>query len=464
MLTKTKLFCGCPTEFGAEPNTQTCPVCSGMPGVLPVLNEKALEFAVRTGLAMNCAISRFSRFARKNYFYPDLPKGYQISQYELPICEHGLLEIISGGVRKKVGITRIHMEDDAVKNIHASGGPHSLVDLNRTGIPLMEIVTEPDIRSPGEAAEFMRKLRSILRYIGVCDGNMEQGSLRCDANISVREEGSEKLGTKVELKNMNSFKCVERAIEYEIKRQIKTLEEGGAIVQETRLWDSSASVTMSMRTKEEAHDYRYFPDPDLVPIVVEEKWIDEIRASLPELPDAKRERFIKEYGLPEYDSDQLTSERPMADWFEEAVRLGAQPKAASNWMMGELTRRLNEEGKGFEDCPMRPRQLADMLGLIDKGTISTSMAKTVFEEMYRTGKEAGAIVEEKGLTQISDEDTILNAVDEVLSRNPEEVERYRAGEEKLLGFFVGQVMKLTKGKANPKAVNEMLREKLSGQE
>jgi aspartyl-tRNA(Asn)/glutamyl-tRNA(Gln) amidotransferase subunit B len=461
MLTGSKLFCGCPTGFGAEPNTQTCPVCAGMPGVLPVLNKRALEFTVRTGLATSCTISRLSRFARKNYFYPDLPKGYQISQYELPICEHGHLDIIVEGEGKRIGITRIHMEDDAGKNIHASGGPYSFVDLNRTGVPLMEIVSEPDIRSPREAAEYMRKLRSILRYIEVCDGNMEQGSLRCDANISVREAGSEELGTKVELKNMNSFKFVEHAIDYEIKRQIKTLGEGGAVVQETRLWDSTAGVTMSMRTKEEAHDYRYFPDPDLVPIAVDEAWVEEIRASLPELPDAKRERFIGEYGLPEYDSDLLTSERPMADWFEEAARRGAEPKAASNWMMGELTRRLNEEGRGFEDCPLRPEQLAGMLALIDKGTISTKIAKTVFEEMYRTGGDAGSIVKEKGLTQISDEGAILKAVEETLSNNPEEVERYRAGDEKLMGFFVGQVMKLTKGKANPRAVNEAIRKKLS---
>jgi aspartyl-tRNA(Asn)/glutamyl-tRNA(Gln) amidotransferase subunit B len=461
MLTDTKIFCGCSTKFGSEPNTQTCPVCTGMPGVLPVLNRKALEFAIRTGLAMNCKIAPYSRFARKNYFYPDLPKGYQISQYELPICEHGYIEIVVDGEKKRIGITRIHMEEDAGKNIHE--GDHSLVDLNRTGVPLMEIVSEPDIRSPKEAVEYMKKLRTILRYIGVCDGNMEQGSLRCDANVSVRPVGQEEFGTKVEVKNINSFKFVERALDYEIKRQIKVLEEGGTLVQETRLWDSGAGVTLSMRTKEEAHDYRYFPEPDLVPVTVDEKWTEDIRATLPELPDAKRERFISEYGLPEYDADLLTSERALADWYEEAVKSGGQPKAVSNWMMGELMRLLNEANASIEDCPVKPAQLAGMLKLIDKGTISGKIAKTVFEEMYKTGKDAETIVNEKGLVQITDENAILKTVDEVLASNPKEVERYKNGEEKLIGFFVGQVMKLTKGKANPKAVNELLRKRLKEQ-
>ncbi len=462
MLTESKIFCGCPTTFGAGPNTQTCPVCIGMPGVLPVLNRRALEFAIRTGLAMNCEISRYSRFARKNYFYPDLPKGYQISQYELPICEHGWVEIAAEeGGTKRVGITRIHMEEDAGKNIHEENSPYSLVDLNRTGVPLMEIVSEPDIRSPGEAVEYMKKLRAILRYLGVCDGNMEQGSLRCDANVSVREAGSAGLGVKVEVKNINSFKFVERALAFEIKRQIRSVEDGTPIVQETRLWDSEKELTSSMRTKEEAHDYRYFPEPDLVPIVVEEKWIEEIRASLPELPDARRERFISEHGLSEQDAALLTEERAMADWFEEAVKAGAKPKAAANWIMTELLKLLNQDGKSIEQTPMKPAQLAGMLKLVDEGTISGKIAKTVFSEMYSSGKDADAIVKEKGLVQISDAGELEKAVDEVLAANPGEVERFKGGDQKLMGFFVGQIMKATKGKANPKLVNELLRKKLT---
>ncbi len=475
MLTDTKIFCGCSTKFGSEPNTQTCPVCIGMPGVLPVLNKKALEFTIKTGLAMNCKISSYSRFARKNYFYPDLPKGYQISQYELPICKYGYVEIVVDGNTKKIGITRIHMEEDAGKNIHEGTRNYSFVDLNRAGVSLMEIVSEPDIRSPGEAVEYMKKLRTILRYLGVCDGNMEQGSLRCDANVSVMPAGQKEFGIKAEIKNINSFRFVERALEYEIKRQIKILEDGKKIVQETRLWDSSTGTTQSMRSKEEAHDYRYFPEPDLVPIMVDQKWIDEIRKSLPELPDIKRERFISEYGLPEYDAHLLTSEKPIADWYEDAVKLGGQPKAVSNWIMSDLLRLLNAENKSIEECPLKPKQLVGMLKLIENGTISGKIAKTVFEEMYRTTAEnigaadlrlprlemtAEAIVKEKGLVQISDTGEIEKVVDDVISKNPKEVGRFRAGEEKLIGFFVGQVMKLTKGKANPQMVNELLKKKL----
>lgn len=460
MLTKSKMFCGCSTKFGSEPNTQTCPVCTGMPGVLPVMNKKALEFAIKTGLAMNCKISSYSRFARKNYFYPDLPKNYQISQYELPLCENGFIEISVDGKNRRIGITRIHMEEDAGKSIH-EGGNFSLVDLNRAGVPLMEIVSEPDIRTPREAAEYMRKLRTILRYLGVCDGNMEQGSLRCDANVSVRPAGSRELGVKTEIKNINSFKFVEKALEYEIERQIRILQEGGRIIQETRLWNSEAGRTVSMRTKEEAHDYRYFPEPDLVPIVVEKDFIEEIRACLPELPDEKRERFISDYGLPVYDADFLVSERAMAEWFEEAVRLGGQPKAVSNWIQGDLMRLLKDEDKTIEECPLRPEQLVGMLKLIDNDTISGKIAKTVFEEMYKSGKVAEDIIKEKGLVQISDLSFIEEAVDEIIKKNPSEVDRYRAGEEKLFGFFVGQVMKATRGKANPKIVNEILRKRLN---
>ncbi len=457
MLTETKIFCGCSTRFGAEPNTQTCPVCIGMPGVLPVLNKRALEFAIKTGLALDCSISPYSRFARKNYFYPDLPKGYQISQYELPLCDKGSLDIIVNGEKKRVGITRIHMEEDAGKNIHQENGDFSFVDLNRAGVPLMEIVSEPDIRSPLEASEYMRKLRTILRYLEVCDGNMEQGSLRCDANVSVRHQGSEEFGVKVEIKNINSFRFVEKALEYEIKRQVRILEGKGRIVQETRLWDPSTGVTESMRTKEEAHDYRYFPEPDLVPIVVSKEWIEEILASLPELPDGKKERFMSEYGLPDHDADFLTAEKATARWFEATVKEDVNPKSVSNWMMSELMRLLNEESRSIEECPLKPAQLAEMLKLIDNGVISGKIAKNVFEEMYRTGKGAEEVVREKGLVQISDADVIEKAVNEVIAKNQKEVERFRAGEEKLIGFFIGQVMKATKGKANPQLVNDLLK-------
>lgn len=460
MKTATKIFCGCPTTFGAEPNSQTCPVCCGLPGVLPVLNKKALECAVKTGLAVNCRISPYSRFARKNYFYPDLPKAYQISQYELPICEGGWVDISVDGETKRIGLTRIHMEEDAGKNIH-EGTTYSFVDLNRAGTPLMEIVSEPDLRGPKEAAAYMRKLRTILRYLDVCDGNMEEGSLRCDANVSVRPVGQKEFGTRAELKNINSFRFVEKAIEYEIARQIRVLEEGGKVIQETRLWDSAAGVTQSMRSKEEAHDYRYFPDPDLTPIVVEQAWVDALKASLPELPDEKQERYKTELGLPEADAEQLTAELPVALWFEQTVAAGAQPKAAANWMMTELMKHLNDDNTPIENCPIQPAQLAALLTLIDKGTISGKIAKTVFEEMYATGKDADAIVKEKGLVQISDSGAIEQALDEILAKHPAELERLKAGDEKLVGFFVGQLMKAMKGKANPQMANELLRKKLS---
>ena len=459
MRTETKIFCGCPTTFGAGPNSQTCPLCEGLPGVLPVLNERALEYAIRTGLAVGSRISPYSRFARKNYFYPDLPKAYQISQYELPICEGGHVDITVEGAHKRINLTRIHMEEDAGKSIHE--GAHSLVDLNRTGVPLMEIVSEPDLRSPEEASAYMRKLRTILRYLGVCDGNMEQGSLRCDANISIRPMGSTTLGTRAELKNINSFRFVERAIAYEIKRQIKLVESGGAVVQETRLFDASTGRTVSMRSKEEAHDYRYFPDPDLVPIRVEDAEVERIRRSLPELPDARRERFVTKLGLGEADAEYLTAERPLAEWFEECVKLGADAKAAANWVQGDLARLLNDEGREIEDSPLAPAQLVGMLKLVEDGTISGKIAKTVFDAMYREGGEAADIVKAKGLVQITDTSAIESAVDAVIAASPDEAARFRAGDQKLMGFFVGQVMKATHGKANPKAVNELLRKKLS---
>jgi aspartyl-tRNA(Asn)/glutamyl-tRNA(Gln) amidotransferase subunit B len=458
LLTKSKMFCGCSTKFGSEPNTQTCPVCIGMPGVLPVMNKKALEFTTKTGLALNCSIAPYSRFARKNYFYPDLPKGYQISQYELPIAKDGYIEIIVDRNIKKIGITRVHLEEDAGKNIHETAA--SLVDLNRAGVPLMEIVSEPDIRSPEEATEYMMKLRSILRYLDVCDGDMEKGSLRCDANVSIRPLGSEEFGVKTEIKNMNSFKHVRLALEYEIKRQQQILEEGEKVIQETRLWDANQGITMPMRTKEEAHDYRYFPEPDLVPVVIDRTWIEEIRKGLPEMPSLKRERFMKEYGLPEYDSDLLTSSKVMAEYFEEAVRLYKQPKIVSNWIMGELIRLLNLDNKEIEECPLLPDQLADMLKLIDEGVISGKIAKTVFEDMYRTGKDAVTIIKEKGLLQISDEEELLKIIDGIIEANPSQVAEYRSGKEKLFGFFVGQVMKATQGKANPALLNELLKKRL----
>ena len=460
LLTETKMFCRCSTKFGSEPNSQTCPVCIGMPGVLPVMNRKAVEYAILTGLATNCRIAPYSRFARKNYFYPDLPKNYQISQYELPLCENGFVEIVVDDEVKRIGITRIHMEEDAGKNIHEERGDHSFVDLNRTGVPLMEIVSEPDLRSPGEASEYMKKLRAILRYLGVCDGNMEQGSLRCDANVSIRPVGQNEFGTRAELKNINSFKFVEKALEYEIKRQVSVIEDGGRIIQETRLWDSAAGVTRSMRSKEEAHDYRYFPEPDLPPILVSQEWIDEIKAKLPELPDEKRKRFIGQHSLPEYDAELLTSEKAIADWYERVVESGGQPKVVANWIMGDLMRLLNEENKSVDALLFGPAQMVGMLKLIDDGTISGKIAKTVFEEMYRTGKNAGDIVKEKGLVQISDTSEIEIAVDDVLAKSASEVERFKAGDEKLMGFFVGQVMKATKGKANPKMLNDLLKEKL----
>ncbi|WP_297211449.1 MULTISPECIES: Asp-tRNA(Asn)/Glu-tRNA(Gln) amidotransferase subunit GatB [Thermodesulfovibrio] len=455
LLTESKIFCSCSTQFGSEPNTQVCPVCLGMPGVLPVLNKKAVEYTIKTGLAMNCKITPYSRFARKNYFYPDLPKGYQISQYELPLCEDGFLEINVDGEKRKIRIKRIHLEEDAGKNIHDASG-YSFVDFNRTGVPLMEIVSEPDIRSPKEASLYMKKLRTILRYLGVCDGNLEQGSLRCDANVSVRPVGSKEFGVKTEIKNINSFRFVEKALEYEIKRQIKLIERGEKIIQETRLWDAVTGTTQSMRSKEEAHDYRYFPEPDLVPVSVSEEWIEKIKTEMPELPDSKIDRLMKDYGLPLYDAEILTEEKALSEWFEEAVRLGGKPKEVANWIMVELLRILNEEGKEITESSLKPQQLVELLELVEKGTINRNTAKEVFEEVYKTGKSATAIVQEKGLTQISDDSILMEAIKEVIAKNPKEVERFKQGEEKLIGFFVGQVMKITKGKANPKMVNELV--------
>ena len=458
--TNSKIFCACSTTFGAPPNTHTCPVCLGMPGVLPVLNKKVVNYALRMALATNCRISRESRFARKNYFYPDLPKGYQISQYELPIAEHGFVDVEVNDSVRRIGITRIHMEEDAGKLGHDPHRPVSLVDFNRTGVPLIEIVSEPDIRSPEEAGAYLRQLRAIVRYLAICDGNLEEGSFRCDANVSVRPEGSQTLGTRTELKNLNSFKHVERSLQYEISRQKEVLLDGGQIIQETRLWDPNKNKTTSMRGKEEAHDYRYFPDPDLLPLVIDDEWIQTIKKSLPELPDEKKKRFMAQYGLPSYDAALLTSDRDLADYFEKCVGIFSHPKQVSNWVMGALLGLLNTLDKSIDDSPVSPDNLARLLALVEDGVISGKIAKTIFDEMGHTGKPANQIVEEKGLVQITDTDALENVVSDVIDRHPKEVEAFQNGKTKLLGFFVGQVMKATKGKANPKLVNEILKRKL----
>jgi aspartyl-tRNA(Asn)/glutamyl-tRNA(Gln) amidotransferase subunit B len=465
LLTNTKIFCGCSTRFGAEPNSQTCPVCLGLPGALPVLNKKVVEFAIRAGLATNCSITQRNTFARKNYFYPDLPKGYQISQFDQPICVGGRLDIDVDGETKPIGITRIHMEEDAGKLVHLEtmeAGEKSYVDLNRACTPLLEVVSEPDMRSADEAVAYLKKIHQIVTYLGICDGNMEEGSFRCDANVSLMPVGSDTFGTRAELKNINSFRFVKQAIEYEMERQAELLDEGGKVVQETRLFDPATGTTRSMRGKEEAHDYRYFPDPDLVPIVVSDSWIEEVRSSLPELPDAKRKRYQEELGLPEYDSEVLAASRDIADYFDACVVLYPQAKQVSNWVMGELLRALKEDNREIADCPVTPSLLAEMLKLVESGTISGKIAKTVFDEMYKTGKEPAKIVEEKGLVQVSDTGAIEKIIDEVLASDPDKVADYRGGKEKLFGFFVGQVMKASKGKANPALVNEILLEKLKG--
>lgn len=465
LLTNSKIFCGCSTKFGAPPNSQTCPVCLGFPGALPVLNKKVVEYAIRAGLATNCAISPRSVFARKNYFYPDLPKGYQISQFELPICTAGHLDIEVEGEVKRIGITRIHMEEDAGKLVHTDVpgvGDDSCVDLNRACTPLLEIVSEPDMRSPDEAIAYLKKLHQIVVYLGICDGNLEEGSFRCDANVSLMPAGSDKFGTRAELKNINSFRFIRQAIEYEMERQAEILDEGGKVVQETRLFDPNTGVTRSMRGKEEAHDYRYFPDPDLVPLVVSDDWVEDVRLSLPELPDAKRERYMRELALPAYDAEVLTASRELAEYFEACVALHPQAKSVANWVMGEVTRALNEDGRAIGECPVAPRLLADLLKLIDAGTISNKIAKTVFDEMWKTGKEPARIVEEKGLVQVSDTGEIEKIIDEIMAANAGQVEEFRGGKEKVFGFFVGQVMRASKGKANPALVNEMLLKKLKG--
>jgi aspartyl-tRNA(Asn)/glutamyl-tRNA(Gln) amidotransferase subunit B len=463
LLTASKIFCGCSTAFGAPPNTHVCPVCLGFPGALPVLNRMAVELGVRAGLALGCRINEVSIFARKNYFYPDLPKGYQISQYERPLASQGALEFeTSGGVRR-VGITRVHLEEDAGKSLHegfADSDRKTYVDFNRSGTPLIEIVSEPDLQSAADAAEFFARLRAILVWLGVNDGSMEEGSLRCDANVSVRPAGTAALGTKTEVKNLNSFRFLQKALDHEIERQIEVLREGGRVTQETRLWDTGAGVTVSMRSKEEAHDYRYFPEPDLPPVVVADSTVAAVRTAMPELPDARRRRFVAALGLPDYDAAQLTQSRAVAEFFERAVAAGAQPKAASNWMRGELARALKERGRDLADSPVTAEQLAGLIALVEGGKISGAIAKDVFEKMLGTGRTAPEIVAAEGLLQIDDEQQIAALVADVVAANGDAVAQYRAGRTATFGFLVGQVMKAAGGKANPKRVNELLRRAL----
>jgi|CZKP01.1.fsa_nt_gi aspartyl-tRNA(Asn)/glutamyl-tRNA(Gln) amidotransferase subunit B len=461
LLTDSKIFCSCSTKFGNEPNTNICPICLGQPGVLPVLNKKVVEFTVLMGLATNCTINERSIFARKNYFYPDLPKGYQISQYEEPACEHGFMEItLPDAITKKIGITRIHMEEDAGKSIHDSGLSTS-VDLNRCGVPLIEIVSDPDMRTANEAYLYLNKIKQIVQYLGICDGNMEEGSLRCDANISIRLGGETKLGTKTEVKNMNSFRNVERAINYEINRQMEILEDGGVIVQETLLWDADKNKAFSMRSKEEAHDYRYFPEPDLFPVLVDDKWKNELSALLPELPYQRKNRFISSFKLPEYDAEILTQSRDIADYYEKVTDKTDDYKSASNWVMGDVLKVINEKKIDIKDFSISADNLAELINIINDNTISGKIAKEIFPEMLRENKKPLEIVKSKNLLQITDTTAIAGIIDDVLSKFPNEVQEFLTGKEKIFGFFIGKIMKETQGKANPKIVNELLREKIS---
>ncbi|KAB2879338.1 Asp-tRNA(Asn)/Glu-tRNA(Gln) amidotransferase subunit GatB [bacterium] len=463
LLTHTKAFCTCSAAYGGTPNSQTCPVCLGLPGALPVLNKQAVEFAIRMGLAAHCIIAAESIFARKNYFYPDLPKGYQISQFDKPLCEHGWIEIEVGEETKRIGIKRIHLEEDAGKSIHddaVTGGSATFIDLNRCGTPLIEIVSEPDFRSAAEVTAYLTKIRQIVQYLEICDGNMEEGSLRCDANISMRPVGVEKLGTKTELKNMNSFKAVERALAYEMARQAKVLKEGGVIIQQTLLWDDNAGESRAMRSKEEAHDYRYFPEPDLVPLKVSKEWIESVSENLSELPQARRDRFVKEYGIPKYDAEVLTLNKSLANYFEETLKFVKDAKLASNWIMSEMMAVMKENKQEADQFIVTPKNLGIMLDLILKETISGKMAKSVFEEMCKEGADPNTIVKEKGLLQITNREEIEKLVDKMFESNQSQLKEYLSGKKALFGHFVGQVMKISQGKANPGMTNEILKEKL----
>jgi aspartyl-tRNA(Asn)/glutamyl-tRNA(Gln) amidotransferase subunit B len=468
ILTNSKLFCSCSTKFGDAPNMNTCPVCLGLPGALPVLNRLAVVLAVRAAFGLNCRVNVESQWARKNYFYPDLPKGYQISQYDRPLAQHGFIEISVNGAKKKIGVQRIHMEEDAGKSLH-EGFPDSsrntYLDFNRSGVPLIEIVSDPDIRSSAEANDYLKRLKEILEYLDVNDGNMEEGSLRCDANVSVRKAGEQKFGTRTELKNINSFRFVQKAIDFEVDRQIELIESGGRVVQETRLWNADEERTVSMRSKEEAHDYRYFPEPDLPLLVLDREAIKHVERNMPELPESRRTRFVQHYALSEYDAGVLATTRALAEFFEEAAELSGQPKAAANWIMGDLLRFFKESNTDLKDLSassVKPKMLADMISLVEKGTISGKIAKTVMEEMYATGKTPQEIIEEKGLVQISNVDEIEKIISKVIEENPKPVEQYRLGKTGNLGFFVGQVMKATGGRANPQTVNEVLKKRLAG--
>lgn len=472
LLTDSKIFCGCPASYGADPNSQTCPVCLGLPGVLPVLNKKAVEYAIKMVLAVGGTVAPHSIFARKNYFYPDLPKGYQISQYDQPLAVGGSIEIPESKMKKRIDLTRIHLEEDAGKSLHSEDNSYTstssnvrqkgetLVDMNRCGVPLIEIVSQPDMRSPKEATLFLGKLKQILEYLEICSGNMEEGSLRCDANVSVRPIGQEQLGVKTEVKNMNSFKAVEKALSFEIERQIKIIESGGTLVQETLLWDAEKEEIVPMRSKEESHDYRYFPEPDLVVLNVGKNWIEEIKKNLPELPEVRKNRFIQQYKIPEYDAELLTTEKNLADYYENSVKIYPNPKTVSNWVMGEVLRELKERKISVSEFKITPEKLANLLKPIDSGLISGTIAKQVFVEMAETGKSAEKIIQEKGLVQVTDTKELESVIELVLKENPQEVEKYRSGKERVFGFFVGEVMKKTKGKANPALVNQILKEKL----
>lgn len=465
LLTKSKIFCSCSTRFGDPPNTNTCPVCLGLPGALPVLNRQAVTMAMKTALALNCAINPRSRFARKNYFYPDLPKGYQISQYDEPLSQDGWIEIEVDGVRKRIGITRVHLEEDAGKSLH-EGFPDSdsksYIDLNRTGVPLIEIVSEPDLRSPEESYDYLTRLKTLMLYLEVSDCNMEEGSLRCDANVSVRRAGASEFGTKTEVKNLNSFRFLQKALAYEIDRQISVLEGGGSISQETRLWDSREQRTYGMRSKEFAHDYRYFPEPDLLPLVISGAWKEEVRSSLPELPDARKERFVGEYALSEQDASQLTASRQLADFYEETAKACDAPKPAANWILSELLYLLKETNKEITESPVTPGRLAELVVLINHGTVSGKMGKDILAEMFRSGRRAEEVVAAQGFEQINDPEKVRAVVSKIMATNPRQVEQYRKGKTATLGWFVGQVMKATRGQANPQLVQEILKKELAG--
>ena len=462
LATQSKIFCSCSTQFGKPPNESTCPVCLGLPGALPVLNRRVVEFAIRLGLATHCTIRLDSQFARKNYFYPDLPKAYQISQFDRPICENGWLDIEVEGQTRRISITRIHMEEDAGKLVHEEDGDSSFVDLNRAGVPLLEIVSEPDLRTPEEAKAYMEKMHSIVTYLGISEGDMEKGHFRCDANVSLRPMGQEKFGTRTETKNLNSFRFVQQAITYEIARQTEELLDGKRIVQETRLWDSVKKNTYSMRSKEEAHDYRYFPDPDLPVVRISSDFVEQIRNQLPELPDAKKQRFMESFGLSTYDAEVLVADKQVAEYFEEVVAAKADPKLVCNWISGELMRLMNENKVDIRNVGIPAKSLASLIQFLQEGSISGKIAKTVFEEMVQSGKDPATIIEVRGLKQVSDEGALRGLLETLLSNNPKQVEQFRAGKTQIKGFFVGQVMKETKGQANPQIVNQLLEELLNG--